>query len=406
MADKYKWNFKKYFRSSAYGWNGTAKASKRMREAVSEIKKVAKKDSALAGEGAVELCSRLYPALMYIDSSSGALGTALNRTMDALTPILISAEWDMNTRGKWLKKLFDAIQDEGWGIFDDLRDRWGEICVYPGLANLWADSLIPQVKECWLSEKWYFFVGSDMCLSCLLFTERYDEIEELLKLRRKTFWPYNKYQAMALAKQGKQEEALAYAEKMKLDDSSGNSDYSINNYCESLLIDMGRTEEAYEKYGLNFPYSGTKINIYRSICKRYPDIDKKKILIDCIEKKGEPGKWFAAAKDAGFYDIAMKCAKSSSSDPFTLLRASRDFADKNTDFALFVGIKAIVKMLREDFYEEISTFDIISAYRQIEQTAQNHGRLAELKNSLNREINEKKCKPVFRNVLLRILKNE
>jgi hypothetical protein len=156
MAVKHKWNFKNYFRSSAYGWNGTAKASKRIKEAVSEINKVAKKDSALAGEGVVELCSRLYPALMYIDSSSGALGTALNRTMDALTPILISADWDMNTRGKWLEKLFDAIQDEGWGIFDDLRDRWGEICVYPGLANLWADELIPFVRNCWQSEGWHF----------------------------------------------------------------------------------------------------------------------------------------------------------------------------------------------------------------------------------------------------------
>ena len=41
-----------------------------MREAVSEIKKVAKKDLALAGEGVIELFYRLYPALMQIDGSS------------------------------------------------------------------------------------------------------------------------------------------------------------------------------------------------------------------------------------------------------------------------------------------------------------------------------------------------
>ena len=45
---KHKWKFKSHFRREAYGWKGTAPASKRMREAVSEIKKVAKKDSALA----------------------------------------------------------------------------------------------------------------------------------------------------------------------------------------------------------------------------------------------------------------------------------------------------------------------------------------------------------------------
>ena len=88
---KHKWKFKSYFRREAYGWNGTTKASKRMKEAVSEIKKVAKKDSALAGEGVVELFYRLYPALMNIDGSSGALGTAVSKTIDSLLPILIKA---------------------------------------------------------------------------------------------------------------------------------------------------------------------------------------------------------------------------------------------------------------------------------------------------------------------------
>ena len=70
MAARHKWKFKSRFRRAAYGWNGTAKASERMKEAVSEIKKVAGKDSALAGEGVVEFFCRLYPALMNIDGSS------------------------------------------------------------------------------------------------------------------------------------------------------------------------------------------------------------------------------------------------------------------------------------------------------------------------------------------------
>lgn len=70
----HKWKFKSHFRKQAYGWKGTSLASKRMREAVSEIKKVAKNDPALAGEGIVELFCRLYPALMQIDGSSSALG--------------------------------------------------------------------------------------------------------------------------------------------------------------------------------------------------------------------------------------------------------------------------------------------------------------------------------------------
>ena len=156
-----------------------------MREAVSEIKKVSKNDASLAGGGVIELFVRLYPALMQIDSSSGALGTAMNKTIDQLLPILIQANWDMNTRGKWLEILFEAIQNEGWGIFDDLRDHWGEICVYEGLAHLWADRLIPIVKDIWSSGEYSHFVGTDMCLSCLVYTRRYDELNELLKLQSK-----------------------------------------------------------------------------------------------------------------------------------------------------------------------------------------------------------------------------
>ncbi len=166
---KHKWKFKSHFRLHAYGWKGTAPASKRMREAVSEIKEIAKKDSALAGEGVIELFYRLYPALMQIDSSSGALGTAMNKTIDPLIPILIKADWDMNTRGKWLEKLYEAIQEDGWGTFDSLRDYWGEICVYPGLAHLWADRLLPTVKEVFTIGSSAYSVSTDMCLSCLLY---------------------------------------------------------------------------------------------------------------------------------------------------------------------------------------------------------------------------------------------
>ena len=49
----HKWKFKAHFRNGAYGWKGTSLASKRMKEAVSEIKKVARTDSALAGEAGI-----------------------------------------------------------------------------------------------------------------------------------------------------------------------------------------------------------------------------------------------------------------------------------------------------------------------------------------------------------------
>ena len=74
MSNSYKWQFKSRFRREAYGWKGSSLASKRLREAVSEIKRVRKSNPVLAGEGIVSLLERLWPSLEHIDTSSGSLG--------------------------------------------------------------------------------------------------------------------------------------------------------------------------------------------------------------------------------------------------------------------------------------------------------------------------------------------
>lgn len=364
MATKHKWTFKSRFRRETYSWNGTALASKRMREAVSEIKKVAKNDSALAGEGVIELFIRLYPALMNIDGSSGALGNTMNKTIDALIPILIKADWDMNTRGKWLDKLYDAIIEDGWGTFDDLRDHWGEICVYPGLAHLWADQFMDCTKDV-LSSTNQYCSAVDMCLSCLVYTERHQELEELLRLDERHSWFHHKFWAMALVKQGKLQESLDYARYILSQQRTSNSDHEIDSFRESVLIDMGKIEEAYEKYGLKVPSYGTNLNIYRGVCKKYPTIDKRKVLLDLIEKSGIKGKWFAAAKTAGELDIALECAETGDCDPDTLLRATRDFAEKDSEFALKVGVEAVMIYLTGNFYDPIAPIDIRAAFTKL-----------------------------------------
>lgn len=48
----HRWEFKARFRRRAFGWNSRP-AIERVREAVSEIKKVARRDPVLAAEGAV-----------------------------------------------------------------------------------------------------------------------------------------------------------------------------------------------------------------------------------------------------------------------------------------------------------------------------------------------------------------
>jgi hypothetical protein len=120
-----KWQFKTKFRAKAYGWRGSRLAISRLKEAVSEIKAAAKSDPVAAGDGAVSLMERIWPAFQDIDTSSGALGTAVARTLDELIPILIDAPADHSTRSKWLKRLFEAVQDDGVQYLSPVEVRLG-----------------------------------------------------------------------------------------------------------------------------------------------------------------------------------------------------------------------------------------------------------------------------------------
>ena len=92
MTSGHRWSFKARFREGAYGWRGSALASKRLKEAVREIKSLAKSDRVLAAEGAVSLMERLWPALEHIDTSSGALGNAVRQTLDDLIRLIGDAD--------------------------------------------------------------------------------------------------------------------------------------------------------------------------------------------------------------------------------------------------------------------------------------------------------------------------
>jgi hypothetical protein len=134
----YKWTFPSRFRTGAYGWQASRLACQRLREAVSEIKKVAKKDSVLGAEGAVRLIEKLWSALEHIDTSSGALGSAVNKVLDALIPIIVMAPADGKTRSKWLDRLWQAMADDGVDYLRPVGDRWGEICGSVDVAGKWA----------------------------------------------------------------------------------------------------------------------------------------------------------------------------------------------------------------------------------------------------------------------------
>src|SRR5262249_717156 len=85
---------------------------------------------------------------------------------------------------------------------------------------------------------------------------------------------------------------------------------------------IGRTDEAYHRYGLKVATGPTYLAIFRETIKRYPERDRRQVLLDLIEARGERGKWFAAAKDAGLLDVALQCARDAAAEPATLVRSN------------------------------------------------------------------------------------
>ncbi len=93
MADsKHRWQFAARFRRNAFGWRSQP-ALARVHEALVEIRRVARRDPVLAAEGAVLFLEKVSPALEQVDSSSGAIGTAINHAIEELVSIIATAPW-------------------------------------------------------------------------------------------------------------------------------------------------------------------------------------------------------------------------------------------------------------------------------------------------------------------------
>jgi tetratricopeptide (TPR) repeat protein len=370
----HKWTFAARFRTNAYGWGGSRLACQRIKEAVSEIKKVTRKDPLLGAEGAIRLMEKLWPALQHVDSSSGALGTAVYNAMGVLVDVVVTAPADAKTRAKWLDRLWVAFNDDGVGFLDVLGERWGDVCGSPKIASRWADELLPVVKTTWDETRkgaFSVFRGDGACLSCLLVAGRYQELLDLIELAPHISWYNRKYGIRALVAMGQKGEAIKYAKA-----SCGLNDHPIviDQVCEEILISSGRYEEAYQQYGLTANRGGTNLATFRNIVKKYPMKEKTQILEDLIESTpGEEGKWFATAKSIGLLALALKLAYQSPCDPRTLNRAARDFLEKEPEFALGVAMASLNWMLQGWGYE-ITGADVFAAYNYAMTSAEKLGK--------------------------------
>ena len=194
------WAFRARFRRHAFGWKSQP-AIQRIKEAVSEIKKVAKKDKVLAAEGAVLFLEKISPALEQVDSSSGVIGNVVNNAVAELAAIVASAPAGAKTRDDWLDRLWEAYQADDIPYIEVLGDYWGEFCASKEVASRWADQLIGTSKLAWSADPNLrgYFKGTTNCLSALLAAERHAEILELLEMAPQNMWHYRQYGVKALA---------------------------------------------------------------------------------------------------------------------------------------------------------------------------------------------------------------
>lgn len=372
------WRFKARFRRHAFGWKSQPPIE-RLREALTEIKLVARIDPILGAEGAVALLERISPALENVDSSSGAIGTAVNHTIAELVPVIVAAPAAASTRVAWLERLFDAHSADQIPYIERLTDYWGELCGTTEVASSWADRLIGITRLALSPDKTVrgHFHGTSACLSALFAAGRYDELIELV--RGDIFWPYKRWALKAMVAHGRHIEAITYAESCR---NPWASDQDIDGLCEKILLSTGRIDEAYARYALTANRTGTYLGWFRAVAKKYPNVPCTVVLSDLVQlTPGDEGKWFAAAKDAKLFDEAIALANQTPCDPKTLTRAARDFADKNPSFAVEAGLAALRWLVLGHGYE-ITSADVWAAYAHTIKAAANAHSSDETRNQI------------------------
>lgn len=363
----HKWQFTSRFRRHAFGWRSDTPVQ-RIREAITEIKQVARKEPVLAAEGAIILLEKLSPALEQVDSSSGALGSAVNKAIDALVPIIVKADVEPKLRQRWLERLWQALQDDEMPYIELLGDHWGELCVTPELASHWADKFLPVVESVWSPKAsgHGFFKGTSACLASMYAAGRHQELLALIDKAPFKWWHDRRWGVQALAAMGRKAEAIRYAEESRgLNEPGG----QIAQACEAILLSSGLLDEAYRRYAVEANQGTTNLATFRAIAKKYPNKRPDEILRDLIASTpGAEGKWFAAAKDVGLFDVAIELVTLSPTDPRTLTRAARDYAEKQPEFALAAGLAALHWISRGHGYE-ITGGDVLDAYSAVIQAA-------------------------------------
>src|SRR6202047_2721779 len=91
----------------------------------SRSERVGRRDPVLAAQGAVLFLEKVSRALEHVDSSSGAIGTAVNHAIEELVSVIVKAPVDLDGRAKWLERLYDAYMADAIPYIETLGEVLG-----------------------------------------------------------------------------------------------------------------------------------------------------------------------------------------------------------------------------------------------------------------------------------------
>lgn len=375
-----KWQFKARFRRHAFGWRSQP-AMQRLREALTEIRKAARQSPVIGAEGAVTLIERLSPAIEHVDSSSGAIGSAVYAAIEELAGLIADAPAPPAVREAWLERLWQAFNADEIPYLESLGGRWGAICGSRARASAWADEHLWVTTQALGSDPSMrgYYKGATACLSALHRAERFEELLTVVVSNPSSLWHYREWGVRALVGLGRKADAIQFAEASR---GKWTNDLAVDRACEEILLSSGLVDEAYRRYGVRAARGGTFLATYRSLAKRYPHKAPAELLADLVTTTpGEEGKWFAAAKDAGLLDEALALAGRTPTDPKTLTRAARDHVEEEPEFALGAGMAAL-RWLAAGYGYEITGADVWSAYASTLAAARVLGREAAVRDAI------------------------
>jgi len=349
----FRFEFQAQFRRNGFGWKSRP-AIERVKQAVAEIRRVARREPELAAEGAVRFLERVSPALTHVDSSSGAIGTAVNRAIAQLAEIIGAAPADTATRVAWLDRLWAALAEDRIPCLEALADHWATLCGTKEAAAAWLDRLN--------SDDGPAGCPSGHCnnaaqLGALARAGRLEELLQWPVSHHPRDWQFQRHVVRALLDAGQKDRALALAERCS---EAGYQEAGF--VAEELLLGMGRSDEAYARHALAASQRPTFVATFRELRRKYPKVPPERILADAVRSTpGAGGKWFAAAKDAGLFREAIELARRSKCDPATLARAARDHCADQPEFAAEAGFQAL-RWMAEGEAAEVDARDLHLAY--------------------------------------------